>query len=229
MKVWVTRTEPGASATAARLRALGHDPLVAPLLAIHPLPFAETPPRPGALAFTSRNAVAAIVERPELAEWRTLPVFAVGAATARAAREAGFDDVRSADGDVRALAKLIAVHGGALGGEVLHLCARERAGDLTGSETPVRTLAVYKAIDLALDGAVTAAWPQLNAVLIHSPRAGRAFAAATVKLDASQLLAVCISEAAAEPLRRQVGRVALAEHPTEAAMLARLGNPAPAG
>ena len=34
MKVWVTRASPGAEATATRLTALGHTPLVAPLLLI---------------------------------------------------------------------------------------------------------------------------------------------------------------------------------------------------
>ena len=32
--VWITRAQPGAAATAERVRALGHEPLVAPLLAV---------------------------------------------------------------------------------------------------------------------------------------------------------------------------------------------------
>ena len=34
MKLWVTRTAPDAHATATRLRALGHEPVVAPLLEV---------------------------------------------------------------------------------------------------------------------------------------------------------------------------------------------------
>ena len=36
-RVWITRAQPGADSTAARVRALGHEPLVAPLLAVRPL------------------------------------------------------------------------------------------------------------------------------------------------------------------------------------------------
>ena len=35
--IWVTRTQPGAEATAGRLRAMGFDPLVAPLLEVRAL------------------------------------------------------------------------------------------------------------------------------------------------------------------------------------------------
>ena len=34
LKIWITRAEPGAEATAARVRERGHTPLVAPLLAV---------------------------------------------------------------------------------------------------------------------------------------------------------------------------------------------------
>ena len=37
-RIWVTRAQPGADATAERVRALGHDALVAPLLAVRALP-----------------------------------------------------------------------------------------------------------------------------------------------------------------------------------------------
>ena len=36
-RVWITRAEPGASRTAARLEAMGLTPIVRPLLAIQPL------------------------------------------------------------------------------------------------------------------------------------------------------------------------------------------------
>ena len=101
-RVWITRAEPGASRTAARLRDMGCEPLIQPLLAVEPL----TPPLPdldrfAALAFTSANGVAAFAA---LTPRRDRPVFAVGEATAGAAREAGFVAVRSADGDLTDLA-----------------------------------------------------------------------------------------------------------------------------
>ncbi len=96
----VTRPEPGASETARRLRALHHDPIIAPLLHIRPLalaPFGEV----GAVLVTSGNAV------PFLPlSLHSALLLAVGDATAERARSAGFTRVASADGDAAALADL---------------------------------------------------------------------------------------------------------------------------
>ena len=59
-KIWITRAQPGADATAERVRALGHRPVVAPLLAVQPVLGAEPDlSGVGALAFTSANGVRA--------------------------------------------------------------------------------------------------------------------------------------------------------------------------
>jgi uroporphyrinogen-III synthase len=96
--VLVTRPEPGAAETAARLAALGFTPVLAPALLLAPRPLAP-PARAQALLLTSRAAARALSPWP-------IPVLAVGAATAEAARAAGFADVRAADGDAVALAEL---------------------------------------------------------------------------------------------------------------------------
>ena len=62
-RIWVTRAEPGASATAGRLRALGLDPLVSPVLEVRPLEAAIDTDGAAALAFTSANAVRAFAAR----------------------------------------------------------------------------------------------------------------------------------------------------------------------
>jgi uroporphyrinogen-III synthase len=102
--VLVTRPEPGASETAARITALGLRPIVAPLLMIAQR-HATLPPsaRVQAIVATSRNAIPALP-----ASHRHLPLFAVGAATARRARAAGFEEVTSADANAEALAVLLA-------------------------------------------------------------------------------------------------------------------------
>ncbi len=96
--VLVTRPEPGAAETATRLAALGWMPILAPALLLAPRPLAP-PARAQALLLTSRAAARALTAWP-------IPVLAVGAATAEAARAAGFADVRAADGDAAALAEL---------------------------------------------------------------------------------------------------------------------------
>ena len=103
-RIWVTRAQPGADRTAARLTALGYHPVVAPVLTIRPVAF--TPPAPeriAAFAFTSANGVAAFAGFAPA--FRAHPVFTVGAATADAARSAGFAQIQSADGDASALAR----------------------------------------------------------------------------------------------------------------------------
>ena len=104
MRIWVTRTLPEAEATAGRLRALGHLPLVAPVLEVREVGGALDLKGVGALAFTSRNGVAAFAARHAD---RALRVYAVGAATEAAARGHGFAEVTSAEGDVAGMRSVV--------------------------------------------------------------------------------------------------------------------------
>lgn len=97
--VLVTRPEPGAAETAARVAALGWQPVLAPALVLAPRPLA--PLAAQAVLLTSRAAARALPPGP-------LPVFAVGEATAREARAQGFAQVAAAEGDATALARLVA-------------------------------------------------------------------------------------------------------------------------
>ncbi|HUO22869.1 MAG TPA: uroporphyrinogen-III synthase [Caulobacteraceae bacterium] len=232
MRVWVTRAEPEARRTAEALVRAGHAPMVEPLVHIQALPdagarLAQALAGAGALAFTSLAAVRAFdALRPGD---RDLPVFAVGAATAQAARDAGFPQVISADGDVAALAAVIAAH--APNGPVLHPRAREPAGDLIGDlaarGVPAISLAIYQTLPQSPSAAFLAGLDQAppHAVLIHSGKAAAALAhifADRPRL-AAQLALVSISEAAAQPLSAfAFARRAIAEAPTEADLLTAL-------
>ena len=58
LRIWVTRTQPGANATAARLTAMGHAPLVQPVLKARPIANAVLDLSSiDALAFTSGHAI----------------------------------------------------------------------------------------------------------------------------------------------------------------------------
>lgn len=218
MRLWVTRTEPGALATAGRLAALGHAPVVAPLLRIEPLAPEIALDGVAALAFTSPNGVAAFAR---LNPRRDLPVFAVGDATAEAATAAGFAAVRSAGGDVHDLTELIAT--ARPSGPVLHAGAREPAGDLVGAlderGVAARSVAVYAAVPAPGEAGLKAlAEGRLDGVLIHSPRAARRLVEAAPA--ARDLPAYCISPAAAAPLiAAGFGRAAAAPFPDEASLL----------
>ena len=217
-RVWVTRAQPGADRTADRLRALGLTPLVAPLLDIRPLDIRPDMTGIEALAFTSRNGVAAFAA---LSDDRSRPLFAVGDATAASARKAGFTDVRSAGGDLHALAILIRAEGAGL--SILHPSAAEPAGDLAalvGDAARVVALSVYQALET--DAVAPEGW---DAVLIHSPRAARALAAHLSSGAANGRIAVAISAAAAAPLAPfDFAEIRIAETPTETSLLAALGK-----
>lgn len=206
--------------TAERLRALGFQPVVHPLLAIRHL----SPPVDlgglDAIAFTSRNGVAAFAALTDERGW---PVHAVGDATAVAAREAGFVRVTSAAGAVSDLADLVRRHHPA-GGTVLHVTARVPAADLSravGGDIEVRTLVAYEAIETG------AGVPDLfDAVLIHSPRAARVLACLLTPDVAGRRVAVAISAAAAGPLAATgFDPLLVADQPNDISVTAALGKP----
>ncbi len=222
MRVWVTRAQPAAEATAERLRTLGHDPLVAPLLEVRPLAgirldLAEV----GALAFTSANAVSCFAA---LTKVRNLPVYAVGEATARALRTAGFAAILAGDGDVHALAHRITQEG-APDGVVLHPGAAEPAADLaailTAMGVSARNLPVYRTEAVAALPAAVAEPPE--AVLLHSPKAARILAALIPSHWPLAMAAFGLSPACGAPLEGLGFRkLEAARFPTEAALLTLL-------
>ncbi len=213
-RVWVTRAMPGAEGTARRLRALGFEAVVAPLLQV--LPVGEGPidvNGVGALAFTSVNGVEAFAAR---SAWRDTRVFAVGGATAAAARAAGFADIVSSDGGVAALARAIAADRGSIDGAVLHPAAAELAGDLSVDGVPIRTLTVYETVATSRDAAFEARIADFHAVLIHSAKAARRLAEILRQTPPPALRLLCLSPAVAAPLSGEISTAAL---PNEEALL----------
>jgi uroporphyrinogen-III synthase len=225
--ILVTRSEPGASETAVRLRQAGFAPVVEPLFTIAAIK-AEIPDF-DALAFTSVNGVRQFAR---LSPRRDARVFCVGARTAEAARETGFADVASADGDVEALGALIA---GKLrqGARLLHAGNAESRGDLAGRLVAAGHAAAFVAIFEAvpvpapkarlaavLDGSLA-----IDAVLIHSPRAAAILAGFVDGAGRGARLPVAaISEAAAAPLAGWTGRVEIAATPDEQALISALAR-----
>jgi len=219
VRVWVTRAQPGADRTARAVADLGHEPIVAPVLEVHDLPVALPPP-PETLAFTSANAVAAWAR---LTSQRSARVFAVGDATAHAARDAGFIDVQSAAGDGAALADLMAQTASA---PVLWPRAADIAFDLQAAlsgRVPVHPLPVYETRPTSPPPR-----PDFDAVLIQSPRAARLITETLPADDARGRLALAVSAVAARPLGAlPFATIHVADHPDEAHLLAPLGKVPP--
>jgi uroporphyrinogen-III synthase len=221
-RIWITRTQPGAEATAERVRAMGHEALVAPLLAVRRVEDADVDLRGvAALAFTSANGVRAFAER---CGERDLRVFAVGAATAQAARAAGFRTVLSADGDVEALAEGIASRRHQLKGAVLHPGAAEPAGDLAGAlekhGVEARRAILYETGPVTFSDEQAEALVRADAALLHSPRAAKVLAQVLKAHPAPTLRALGLSKAVIRPLARTpLAAKAFPPFPLEAALL----------
>lgn len=98
-RVLVTRPQPGAARTAERLLALGFDPVVMPLTETVALAHGTPEALPDFVVATSPQAFRHL-SAPALATLSTIRVRATGRATAAAAREAGFLDVKETGGDI---------------------------------------------------------------------------------------------------------------------------------
>ena len=111
MRVLVTRPQPAAIGTGAKLEALGHQPVYLPMAeAIHQpdMAVAALGLPHAAIAFTSAEAVRAIASaRDRLPLDLSTPVFCVGHATADAARQFGFLHVVAGPGTGAGLAQTV--------------------------------------------------------------------------------------------------------------------------
>jgi uroporphyrinogen-III synthase len=207
-QVLVLRPEPGASATAERARACGLDPVVIPLFEIEPVEWrAPDLSAFDGLLLTSANAVRH--GGAQLESLRGLKAYAVGEATAEAARDAGFDIAATGDAGVDRLL-------GSLERDLklLHLCGEDRT-ETSAVTQQVTPLVAYRSrlVD-APKLAVTAA----TVALIHSPRAARRLAELVADRASSTIAA--LSPAAGEAAGDGWKDVAIADQPSDEALLA---------
>lgn len=207
----ILRPEPGASATARRARHLGLCPVIAPLFTVQALPW--TPPDASTfdgLLFTSANA--ARHAGAELARYRHLPAYAVGDATAAAARDAGFADVATGTQDAGQL-----LAGVDPTSRILHLCGEHRHV----LEARVHQLPVYTAQAVgALNDPARKAVATGAVALLHSPRAASLLTALVGSAYRHAVDIVAISTNAAGAAGLGWRSIAAAPDPTDAAMLA---------
>jgi len=152
---------------------------------------------------------------PALALYRSLPVYAVGEATASAARGAGFQDIRTGAGDAHYYARKMERDGIR---RPLHLAGRDYREPVT--KLAIERRVVYAAEPVAaLPVAAHAALKGTAIALIHSPRAGALFARllAEAGIDAGDVPVAAISAAAAAGPWHTI---AIATAPDDGALLA---------
>lgn len=101
MRVTVTRPEHSGLKTAARLKALGHEPILFPLSKpVHQTALIEEALRRpfASLAITSVEALRALESCQYSPEILDKPILVVGEPSAKAARDFGFKEIHTADG-----------------------------------------------------------------------------------------------------------------------------------
>ena len=225
MKVVLTRPDPDNDALSDALSTHGIACLVAPMLTI------EATDVPGlgaalseaqAILATSANGIRALASA---AEGRDVPLIAVGDATAAAARQAGFAQVTSADGDSAALAVLAEAELDPKAGPLVHVAGSDVAGDLEtilgGAGFDYRRIEVYDAVATttlpsALSEALRGA--AVDGVAFFSPRTAATFAAlvreASLVDTLKSVTAYCLSDAVAAAVEAEPWqRVSIAPRP----------------
>ncbi|MFN3671093.1 MAG: uroporphyrinogen-III synthase [Bosea sp. (in: a-proteobacteria)] len=231
MRIFVFRPQADAERTARAIAARGHDALVAPLFTIVPLPEPAPEGAFDALVLTSGNGVAALASAPQA--WRELPLFSVGARSARRARDAGFGDARSADGDRNDLVALI---GSNLKppARLLLILGRDRHEDVpdrlreAGFDVTIWTSYAAEAVSALPDAAAKALRDgAADAALHYSARGAQTFIdlsrKAGLEQQAAALTHVALSAEVAGPLIAFGAEIVLvSEYPEEAGLFAAL-------
>nr|WP_304502905.1 uroporphyrinogen-III synthase [Caldovatus aquaticus] len=237
----ITRPEPGAAETAARVAALGWRPVLAPALVLAPRPEAAAAAlaRPAAaLLLASRAAARAFA--PGAAGVAPPPVFAVGAGTAAEARARGFPEVAAAEGTATALAALVADRlDPATAGPLLLAVGEGYGQDLAAALRArgfrVRRRVVYAAAparELPEPARAALQAGEVAAALFFSPRSVAATMAllrrAGLEATLARITALAISARVARALEDAAPPggwrcLRIAAHPGEEAMLALLG------
>jgi len=211
-RVLVLRPEPGASATVERARHRGIEAIALPLFEIEPLSW-NAPEASGfdGLLLTSANAVRCGGD--QLKDLRGLPVYAVGASTAEAAREAGFDIASTGEAGVDRLL-------GSIDPELklLHLAGEDRR-EPDDAKQQIQVVPVYRSkardnVDVQPAGGFVA--------MIHSPRAAERFGhlVDSSDIDRKTIAIAAMSPDAASAVGEGWAAVEAADAPNDDALLA---------
>lgn len=171
--ILILRPEPGAGRSAARARALGLDSVLAPIFTVEPRAWDA----PDASAFdavllTSGNA--ARLGGEGLERFMDLPAFAVGEATAQAAREAGFARVEAGSSDMAAALELAESRGARA---LFHPCGEHHLALGRAAVRVERRIVYASRPESALPPQASEALAKGALALLHSPRAAAHFEA----------------------------------------------------
>ena len=226
MKIIITRPQQDAGPLSEKIIALGHQPMVLPLLKIVARAGIQIPIRSyQAICLTSANAVRVLNDVTAI---KSIPLFAVGPQSLRMAIGKGFTKVEAQGGDVVGLHNYISDQLQAKNGPLLYLSGSETSGDLEGrlrqSGFEVERVITYDAVPASLSGHEEQI-KTANAVVLYSPRSAKLWVQQIENLSfgmsAQTIKHICLSANVAANLPQSWPR-AIAAAPNEPSLLALL-------
>ncbi len=233
MRLLLTRAIEDAARTRAGLVLAGHSVLTSPIIAVLRINAAWPTGVVDALVATSGHAFSALGHEPSPEARRLMPLLLVGQRTAAVARENGFVGPSLVAANATELAVAI-THLRHRPTRLVYIAGLNRKADLEATLTIIGqtmdVIEVYEAKEATAlsQAAIEAIWTGgLDGVLHFSRRSADLFIALARSHDVavSALNHFCLSEDVAAPLRDAgCSAVAVAEAPSEAALLALVGR-----
>ena len=220
MRLLVIRPQPGADASAGRVRLAGHEAVVMPLFAVQPVEWdAPSANQYDALLLTSGNAVRAAGQGLE--GLRSLPVLAVGTATARAASEFNLAVAATGNSGVDDLLKMAHQLGYR---RLLWLAGEDRTAFSVPAEISLDTRIVYRSAELRAPDCFMDNVQSAEVVMLHSPRAAQHLALLCdgQRIDRATLSLAALSPNIAESAGSGWKAIIVAPEPNDASLLSQL-------
>lgn len=217
MKLLIIRPQPGADATAHRLRAAGHEPTIMPLFAIEHLPLPQISAAGfDAILLTSGNAARATVDF--LMSDHHLPVYAVGSATAAALQRLSVPVAQTGSEGVEALVRAAAANGH---NRLLWLAGEDHSMIPSVERVHIEIIIVYRSAAVTTPAEFAANVAMSDVVILHSSRAGTHFAGLCdmTGLQRNRISLATFSEGIARSAGPGWASIIVATEPNDAALL----------
>ena len=229
-KIWITRPTEDSSHLFKTLTDKGYDAFVEPLLDITFNEVKIDTKNCQAIVFTSANGVRAYIYNKGTTD---LPVYAVGDATAREAKKAGFKIIHISQGDVVFLSETIKEHAKPEEGALYHgagsVIAKDLSALLSAHKYAVKRQALYEAVPTVAISRTVCTYLKngsISGILLMSPRTADIFVRTmrAQKLDnhLEGVIMFALSDAVADKLRSLNCKVVVASDPTQSDVISAI-------
>ena len=217
MKLLIIRPQPGADATAHRLRAAGHEPIVMPLFSIEHLPVQRASANGyDAILLTSGNAARAAVGF--LTPDHGKPIYAVGSATASALHILSIPVAKIGSEGVEAPVRIAVADGHQ---RLLWLAGEDHSPIPHIDGVRIDIEIVYRSATVSAPADFLDHLTESDVVILHSSRAAGHFAelCVTIGVPRANVTLATFSSAIAEAAGVSWGALIIADAPNDAALL----------